>query len=99
VPSAVAGDLARLACLYLVEPATSAPLERIWSRAPRILTIKKANLKAKVSQRMMFIMEKLSILHIYYGSLTKRDTTEDKYFLINLEKIYLPPLGEGCENV
>jgi hypothetical protein len=95
VPSAVAGYLARLARLYLAVPATSVALKRIWSRASRILTLKRANLKAKVSQRMMFIMENLSVLHKYYGSLAKRDTTEDKYFLIKLEKTYLPPLREG----
>jgi hypothetical protein len=44
---------------------------------------------------MMFIMENLSVLHKYYGSLAKCDTTEYKYFLIKLEKTYLPPLGEG----
>ncbi len=95
VPLAVAGDLARLARLYLAVPVTSAPSERIWSRALRILTLKRANLKAKVSQRMMFITENLSVLHKYYGSLAKRDTTENKYFLIELVKTYLPPLGEG----
>ena len=93
---AVAGDLARLAQLYIAVQATSAPSERIvWSRASRILTLKKANLEAKVSQRMMFITENLSVLHKYYGSLAKHDTTEDKYFSIELEKTYLPPLGGG----
>ncbi len=43
---------------------------------------------------MMFIMENLSVLHKYYGSLAKHDTTEDKYFLIELEKTHLPTLGE-----
>ncbi len=95
--AAVAGDLARLACLYLAVPATFAPSERIWSRAPRILTLKRANFKAKVSQRMMFT-ENLGGLHKYFGSLAKRDTTEDKYFLIELKKTYLPPLGGGEGN-
>ncbi len=71
-------------------PATSAPSERIWTRASRILTLKRANLKAKVSQRMILIMENLSGLYKYHGSLAKHDTTEDKYFLIELEKTYLP---------
>ena len=86
--------LARLASLYLAVPATSAPSERIWSRASRILTLKRANLKAKVAQRMMFIKENLSVLHKYHGSLAEHDITEDKYYLIELEKTYLPPLGE-----
>ncbi len=92
---AIAGDLSGLAHFYLAVLAVSAPSERIWSRASRILTLKRANLKAKVSQRMMFIMENLSVLHKYDGSLAKPDTTEEKYFLIELEKTYLPPLGEG----
>ena len=95
MPLAIARDLARLARLYLAVLATSAPLERILSKASRIPSLKRANLKAKVSQRMMFITENLSVLHKYYGSVAKHDTTEDKYFLIKLEKTYLPPLGEG----
>jgi hypothetical protein len=87
--------LSRLAYLYLAVPATSAPSERIWRRALRILTLKQANLKAKVQQRMMLIKENLSILHKYYGFLAKGNKTEDKQFLIKLEKKYLPPLGEG----
>ncbi len=43
----------------------------------------------------MYITENLSCLHKYYGSFAKHDTTEDKYFLIELEKTYLPPLGGG----
>ncbi len=72
--------------MYLAVPATSAPSERIWSRASRNLTLKRANLKAKLSQRMVFITDNLSGLLKYYGSLAKHDTTEDKYFLIKLEK-------------
>ena len=90
--------LARLASLYLAVPATSAPSERIWSRASRILTLKRANLKEKVAQRMMFIKENLSVLHKYYGSLAERDRTEDKYYLIDMEKTYLPPLQEYDAN-
>ncbi len=86
--------LARLASLYFAVLASSAPSERIWSSASRILTLKRANLKAKVSLRMMFIKEKLSVLHKYYGSLAARDRTEDKYYLIELETTCLPPLGE-----
>jgi hypothetical protein len=69
--------LARLARLYLAVPATSAPSERIWNRASRILTLKRANLKPKVAHRIMFIEEILGILHKYYVSLAKGDKTED----------------------
>jgi hypothetical protein len=41
------------------------------------MTLKRANLKAKVALRMMFITENLSASHKYYGSLAKHDTTED----------------------
>ncbi len=48
--------------MYLAVPAMSAPSERIRSRASRILTLKRANLKPKVAQRIMFIKENLGIL-------------------------------------
>jgi hypothetical protein len=70
--------LARLACFYLAVPATSAPSERISSRASRILTLKRANLKPKVAQRIMFVKENLGILHKYYVSLAKGNKTEDQ---------------------
>jgi hypothetical protein len=70
--------LARLARVYLAEPETSAPSGRMWSRASRILTLKRANLKLKVAQRIMFIKENLGILHTFYVSLAKGDTTEDQ---------------------
>jgi hypothetical protein len=44
---------------------------------------------------MMFITKNLNVLHEYYRSLAMRDATEDNYFLIELEKTYLPPLGGG----
>jgi hypothetical protein len=87
--------LARLARLYLAVPATSAPSEKIWSRASIILTLKRANFKAKVSQRIMFIKENLGILLKYYVSLAKGDRTEDQQYLIKIEMKYLPLLGEG----
>jgi hypothetical protein len=81
--------------LYLAVPATSAPLERIWSRASKILILKRVNLKPKIAQRIMFIKEKLGILHKYYVSLAKGNKTEDQQYLIEMEMKYLPLLGEG----
>jgi hypothetical protein len=81
--------------LYLAGPATSAPSERIWSRASRILTLKRANLKPKVAQRIMIIKENLGILHKYYVSLAKGNKTEDQQYLIKMEMKYTPLLGEG----
>jgi hypothetical protein len=75
--------------------ATSAPSERILSRASRFLTLKRAHLKPKVAQRIMFIKENLGILHEYYVSLAKGDKTEDQKCLIKMEMKYLPLLGGG----
>ena len=63
--------LARLARLYLAVPAMSPPPERIWSRASRILTCKRDNLKLKVAQRIMFIKENLGILHTFMSLLQR----------------------------
>jgi hypothetical protein len=87
--------LARLAHLYLAVPVTSAPSGRIWSRASKILTLKRVNLKPKVAQRVMFIKENLGILHKYYVSLPKGNKSEDQQNLIKMEMKYLPLLGEG----
>jgi hypothetical protein len=73
----------------------SAPSERIRSRASRILTLKRANLKPKVAQRIMFIKENLGILHKYYVTLAKGNKTKDQKYLIKMEMKYLPLLGEG----
>jgi hypothetical protein len=81
--------------LYLAVPAISAPSERIWSRASRIVTLKRDNLKSKYAQRIMFIKENLGILHKYYVSLAKGDKAEDQQYLIKMVMKYLPLLGEG----
>ena len=48
---------------------------------------------------MMFIKKNLSVLHKkHYGSLAESDTSADKYFLIEVEKTYLPPLQEYDAN-
>jgi hypothetical protein len=87
--------LARLARFYLAVPVMSAPSERISSRASRILTLKRANLKPKVAWRIMFIKENLGILHKYYVSPAKGNKPEDQKYLIKMEMKYLPLLGEG----
>jgi hypothetical protein len=57
----------------------------IWSRASRILTLKRANLKPKDAQKVMFIKENLGILHKYCVSLAKGNKTEDQQYLIEME--------------
>ncbi len=75
--------------MYLAVLATSAPSERIWSRASRVPTLKRANLEPKVTQGIIFIKENLGILHKYYVSLAKGDKTGDQQYLIKMEIEYL----------
>jgi hypothetical protein len=48
----------------------------------------------KVAQRIMFIKENLGILHKYDVSLAKGNKTEDQQYLIKMEMMHLPLLGE-----
>jgi hypothetical protein len=84
--------LATLAREYLAIPATSAPSERIWSRASRVLSLKRASLKAEVAQRIMFVNENLSILHKHYQTLAMKEKGDDRQFMVEYEMNYLPPL-------
>jgi hypothetical protein len=84
--------LARLARKLLAIPATSAPSERIWSRAAGIVTMKRASLKPYLAQSLMYIRENLSFLHKHYVSLATEDRGAIESDLIEIEKEYLPPL-------
>ena len=65
--------IAALAKLFLAIPASTAPSERVWSRAARLIsTIKRANLKEDVSSGMMFVRENLLILKKYYEEVSKK---------------------------
>ena len=86
--------VAHLARLYLAIPATSAPSERIWSRAARILTLKRASLKEEVVARMMYIRENIRYLHKHYVDLAKAEREAHLHDLIEYELEYLPPLGK-----
>ena len=89
--------LATLAHEYLAIHATSAPSERIWSRASRVLSLKRASLKPEVVQRMMFVKENSSILHKHYENLANKEKNDDRKFLVEYEMKYLPPLENGKE--
>ena len=86
--------VARLARLYLAIPATSAPSERVWSRAARILTLKRARLKEDLVARMMFIRENIKFLRKHYVSLARGEREAHLHELIEYELEYLPPLHE-----
>lgn len=85
--------LSHLARLCLAIPATSAPSERIWSRAARILTLKRARLKEDaVVARMMFVRENIRFLRKHYVELAKAERDANLHDLIEYEMEYLPPL-------
>ena len=69
-----------------------APSERIWSRASRILALKRASIKPEMAQRIMFVKESLSILHKHYHTLAMRERSGDQQFMVQCEMNYLPPL-------
>ncbi len=55
-------ELAKLAKEFLTIPATSAPSERIWSRAARIIQAKCSHLNPKVTSWMMFAQQNSEII-------------------------------------
>ncbi len=81
-----------LAHEYFAIPATLAPSERIWSRASRILSLKRASLKPEVAQRIMFVKENLTILHTHYHTLSMRERSNDRQFMVEYEMNYLSQL-------
>jgi hypothetical protein len=89
--------VADLARVFLAIPATSAPSERIWSRAARILTLRRAKLKDEVVSRMMFVKENSCFLHKHYCALAKQEMEPHLHHLAELELKYLPPLKEQEE--
>ncbi len=59
----------RLAVKYLAVPATSAPSERIWSQAARVLTVKQNRISEEVTSAMMYCRENRELLHKYYAEI------------------------------
>jgi hypothetical protein len=55
---------------FLSIPATSAPSERLWSLASRIITIRRARLDSTVLGDLMFIKENSSIMKKHYYDIT-----------------------------
>ena len=82
-----------IACLarsYLAIPATSAPSERIFSRAGRLLTVKRASMSSDIAQRMMIISENASVLQKHYDAIVRPEKKNDELHLIKKEKMMLP---------
>ena len=80
----------RLAVKYLAIPATSAPSERIWSRAARVLTAKRNKLSEEVSSAIMYCKENRELLHKYYAEIAKERMHPDDHHLIERHKALLP---------
>ena len=75
-------ELSQLAKEYLSIPATSAPSERVWSRAARVIRAKRARLDPEITARMMFAQENSDVIHEYWNTLKPGEP---------LPKYYLPP--------
>ena len=89
--------VANLARKFLAIPATSAPSEHIWSHAARILSLCLASLKEEVVGHMMFIQEKVRLLHKHYCQLVKKEKEEHLHYLVDLDLKFLPPLPKQEE--
>ena len=84
--------LAQLAVVYLAIPATSAPSERIWSRAARILTCKRAHLKPEITQSMMFVKENAHLVRKYYTEIAPAYRSRELKHLVPFELEFLPEI-------
>ena len=80
----------RLAVKYLAIPATSAPSERIWSRAARVLTVTRNRILEEVTSAIMYCRENRELLHKYYEEMAKERMHRDDYHLIEKHKALLP---------
>ena len=83
-------NLERLAVKYLAIPATSAPSERIWSRAARVLTVKRNRMSEEVTSAMMYCRENRELLHKYYAEIARERMHRDDHHLIEKQKALLP---------
>ena len=81
--------MAELAKEYLCPPATSAPSERVWSRAARLLTAKRSRLNSQVSSDMMFVHENLHVLYDMWEQIQKD---------VPLNEAYLPALDKSTKS-
>ena len=79
-----------LAVKYLAIPATSAPSERIWSRAARVLTVTRNRILEEVTSAIMYCRENRELLHKYYEEMAKERMHRDDYHLIEKHKALLP---------
>ncbi len=73
-------ELSQLASEFLSIPATSAPSERIWPRAARVITAKRAQLSPKVNSRMIFVQENVKLMCEHWDELMPNVPLSESYF-------------------
>jgi hypothetical protein len=80
-------ELSQLAAKYLTIPATSAPSERVWSRAARVITAKRANLDPEVTSRMIFAQENVRLIREHWNELMPNNHMSESYLPSPFEDI------------
>ena len=83
-------NLGKLVIKYLAVPAKSAPSERIWSRAARVLTVKRNWMKEDVAAAMMYCRENKHVLHKHFTEIAKERMHEGEHHIIAKHKSLLP---------
>ncbi|EJK60804.1 hypothetical protein THAOC_18785, partial [Thalassiosira oceanica] len=69
---------------------TSAPSERVWSRASRVLNARRSRLKQETTQAIMYIRENNHILHKHYDKIARKRLNRDDHWAIPELKKLLP---------
>ncbi len=83
-------NLGKLVIKYLAVPTTSAPSERILSRAARVLTVNRNRMKEDVTAAMMYCRENKHILHKHFTKIEKEKMHQGDHHLIAEHKALLP---------
>ena len=72
-------ELAKLAQEFLSIPATSAPSERIWSRAARVITAKRSCIDPEVTSRTMFVQENSFLICKHWNELMPGKSLDEHF--------------------
>ena len=83
-------ELAVLAKEYLPSQATSAPSERIWSRAGRVIAAKRSCIDPEVTTSTIFVQENSRLIRKHWNELMPGKDLEESYLL--------PPFKDEDEN-
>ena len=89
--------VANAARKFLAVPATSAASERVWNRAARVLSLKRAAMKENLIERIMFIKENMKFLKKHYLKLKKAETEVPLHHLVEFEMTFFPDFDEDLE--